>query len=269
MTNGPEFNYVEDPFMKQLKLMGWECNTGSSSDPSTTGREDFHEVLLVDDLKRKMREFNLDPEGQPWLDDERLNQAVYELQRLGAPTLMEANQNATKLLLKGTTVGGVEGWEEGRDRTIHFIDWENPRNNEFRAISQFCVKCPPGRADEYIYPDLVLFINGIPVVVVECKKPGKRQGLLKAIDQLQRYSNRRRQLGIVDSDVNEGNEKLFHYSQFQIASNFDHAAVGTFSSNAVHYLAWKDTSPRPLEEIEAEILALEEEIQGMLREVVS
>jgi type I restriction enzyme R subunit len=144
-------------------------------------------------------------------------------------------------------VDGVEGWDQGRGRTVAFIDWDHPENNSFRVINQFKLACPAGRADKHIIPDLVLFVNGIPLVVIEAKSPHATEPLESAIDQLQRYSNRRRGQGIVA--VDEGNEQLFHYAQFQIATCFDQARVGTFSALACHYLAWKDTSPTPMAQV--------------------
>ncbi len=178
-------------------------------------------------------------------------QAVNALQRLGTAKLLEANQKATELLLKGTVVDGVEGWDQGRGRTVHFIDWDNPDNNRFRAINQFQVACPAGQADKHIRPDIVLFVNGIPLVVVECKSPYAATPLEDAVNQLQRYANRRRDLGVVD--VNEGNEQLFHYSQFVVATCGEQARAGTFSSLAVRFLEWKDTSPTPMAEVADEL----------------
>ncbi|MFN9622511.1 MAG: type I restriction endonuclease subunit R [Cyanobacteriota bacterium] len=245
MSSGPEFELVERPFLDQLSAMGgWKVTTGNRDFPSATGRESFRDVLLTSDLRAALRRINLDPAGQPWLDEGRLTQAVNALQRLGSARLTEANQAATELILKGTVVDGVEGWDQGRGRTVSFIDWDHPENNTFRAVNQFALQCPAGRADRTIIPDLVLFVNGIPLVVVEAKSPTTTAPLEKAIDQLQRYGNRRRGLGIVDGD--EGNEELFHYAQFQIATCFEQARVGTFTALACHYLAWKDTSPTPM-----------------------
>lgn len=276
MSHGPEFDHVESPFIDQLQKMEWadgaQCwkfTTGNTVDPSATGRGDFREVLLIEDLKRMMRRININDIGDEWLDDGRLTQAVNTLQRLGVTSLTEANEKATELLLKGTTVDGVEGWNNGRAQTIQYIDWENPQNNEFRVINQFQVRCPPNRADKNIRPDLVLLVNGIPLVVIECKRPGSKQGLVEAVEQLKRYSNRRFAEGRVP--IAEGNERLFHYAQFQIATNYDYAAVGTFSSDAVHYLAWKDTSPCPMADVatalgkEADSLSQQETlVAGML-----
>ncbi len=246
-----EFAYVEEPFLNQLACMGWSVTTGNPDDPSNTGRQSLREVILEDDLRKALSRINLNAQGKPWLDEGRLTQAVNALKRLGTTRLLEANQAATALLLGGTVVDGVEGWEQGRGRTVHFVDWEHPENNTFRAVSQFWLACPEGQSDKAIIPDIVLFLNGIPVVVVEAKSPTLAAPLEAAVDQLQRYANRRRAMGLVD--VHEGNEQLFHYVQFLVATCGEEARVGTFSSLAVHYLAWKDTSPLPMAEVAAEL----------------
>ena len=277
MNPGPEFEHVEMPFLDQLVAMRdgqgrhhWKHTTGNLDQPTATGRENFREVLILDDLKTALHRINLDPQGQPWLDNDRITQAVNALQRLGTAKLLEANQKATELLLKGTVVDGVEGWEQGRGRTVHFIDWDQPENNTFRAVNQFKVACPAGQPHKHIIPDIVLFVNGIPLVVVEAKSPTVATPMEDAVNQLQRYANRRRGLGIVD--VNEGNERLFHYSQFVIATCGEQARVGTISSLAVHYLEWKDTSPVPMADVAAELgkegaaLSSQEKlVAGMLR----
>ncbi|MGM0575150.1 MAG: type I restriction endonuclease subunit R [Myxococcota bacterium] len=270
MSTGPEFLEVEEPFITQLNKMGWRYTTGNLGDPSVTQRETFREVLLRDDLRKALRRINLDPGGEPWLDEHRIDQATHALERLGTAKLLEANQKATELLYKGTTVDGVEGWEKGRAQTVHFIDWRNPENNTFRAINQFRVACPAGQPKKHMDPDIVLFVNGIPLVVVECKSPGAPSAMEAAIDQLQRYANQRKAHGVVD--FNEGSERLFHYGQFQIVTSGEEARVGTFSALADHYLEWKDTSPTPMAEVAAELgkdvkalTSQEKLVAGMLR----
>ena len=270
MTDGPELTLVEQPFVDQLVDMGWKFITGNFDHPTATGRGSFRDVLLLKELKTALRRINLDPDGNPWLDDDRLTQATNALQRLGTSKLLEANQKATELIVKGTQVDGVEGWDQGRQQTVHFIDWERPENNTFCAITQFQVACPAGQTDKHVRPDIVLFCNGIPLVVVECKSPYLATPLESAVDQLQRYANRRRSLGIVD--VDEGNEQLFHYSQFVVGTCGEEARVGTFSAQAVHFLEWKDTSPVPLAEVATErnkpiekLTSQEKLVAGMLR----
>jgi len=250
MSQGPEFTRVESPFMDQLDRMGWKLVTGSLESPSVTGRESFREVLIKDDLRKALHRINL-RDGEPWLDDGRISQAVSELDRISAPKLIEANQEATKLLLEGVTVEGLPDWEQGRSRTIHFIDWQNPENNTFTVMNQFRVDCPGGLSKGFIVPDLVLFVNGIPVVVVECKSPGSSEPVPTAIDQLRRYSNQRKDAGEVDD--NEGNEKLFHTNQFLVATSFDEARAGTIGADGQFFLEWKDTAPVPLADAAAEL----------------
>src|SRR5207248_4848266 len=133
----------------------------------------------------------LDPEGRPWLDEGRIGQAVAALERHGARKLIEANQAVTERLLAGTAVEGLPGWDGGRARTVHFIDWDHPGRNTFRVVNQFRLDEPGGQARKFFVPDLVLFVNGIPLVVIECKSPYLTDPIAEAIDQLQRYSNQR------------------------------------------------------------------------------
>lgn len=265
MSPGPEATYVEQRFIDQLISMGWKLTTGNLDFPSVTGRESFREVLLLDDLRKALRRINLNQRGEEWLDEGRISQAVSALDRLGAVKLIEANQAATALLLKGVVVEGVLGWDGGRDRTIHYIDWDHPERNTFRVISQLRVDEPGGQVHQFIVPDLVLFVNGIPLVVVECKSPGIPDPIEQAIEQLQRFANRRDWV-----DRNEGNEKLFHTNQFTVATCFDQARVGTITARAVHFLEWKDTSPVSMVKVAASLgktnLSSQEKlVAGMLR----
>ena len=265
MSGGPEFTYVEQPFIDQLIGMGWKYTTGNPDFPTASGRSSFREVLLHDDLKHALRRINRDAHGNEWLDEGRIATAVSAIERIASPKLMEANRAATELLLTGTTVEGVPGWDQGRNQTVHYIDWGHPENNTFRVVNQFRVDEPGGQAKKFIVPDLVLFVNGIPLVVVECKSPGEQEPMEQAIDQLQRYSNQR---SWVTDD--EGNERLFHTNQFLIGTYYDEARVGTISAQAVHYLEWKDTSPVPMAEVAAALgkncLSSQEKlVAGMLR----
>lgn len=265
MSSGPEFERVEQPFIDQLVPMGWKFTTGNLDHPSVTGRENFRQVLLLDDLRKALVRVNPDEKDNPWLDDARVSEAVSAIQRPGAHKLMEANEACTGLLLKGVTVEGVEGWDGGRARTVQFIDWEDPENNTFRVINQFRVDEPGGQVKQFVVPDLVLFVNGIPLVVVECKSPYLSAPMEEAIDQLQRYANLRHWV-----EGNEGNEKLFHTNQFVVGTFFDEARVGTIGASAVHFQEWKDTSPVPMAEVAASLgkrtLSSQEKlVAGMLR----
>ena len=236
---GWELEDVEKPFVTQLQALDWVYQAGSLDDPDATGRTAFAEVVQEALLRQQLRLLNRGPDGVPWLDDARLSEAVAAITRLGTHKLMEANQRATELLIKGLTVEGLPGWDGGRGQTIRYIDWDTPANNRFTVVNQYRVDCPPGfnSAKQFIVPDLVLLVNGIPLVVVECKSPSVTEPLAEAVDQLRRYSNRRKAAGEVHD--NEGCEALFATNQLLVVSSFDEARVGCVGADFAHYSQWK------------------------------
>lgn len=235
---GWELETVEKPFVEQLQGLGWGYVQGCIDDPAKTGRKSFAEVLQEDVLREQLRKLNL-REGKPWLDEARISEAVAALTRIGAAKLMEANQTATERLLLGVTVDGLPDWDGGRGQTIRFMDWDNPHNNTFTVINQYRVDCPPGydSGKAFIIPDVVLLVNGLPLVVVECKSPSVTDPLAEAVDQLRRYSNQRR--ANFEVEENEGNEALFHTNQFLIATSFDAARVGCIGAMFEHFTRWQ------------------------------
>ncbi|WP_066016099.1 type I restriction endonuclease subunit R [Endozoicomonas atrinae] len=233
-----EYTTTEQPFIEQLQHQGWEFIEGDLDDPAMTGRDSFAEVIQTGVLRQQLATINL-RDGKPWLGDDRISTAVGAITRIAASKLMEANQKGTELLLEGISVEGVEGWDGGRGRTIHFIDWDHPENNRFIVINQYKVQCPPGYDSDkkHIIPDLVLLVNGIPLVVVECKNPAAPEPLAQAIDQLRRYSNQRFESHEVEEK--EGNESLFYTNQLLIATSFDQCVAGTIGAQAGHFAPWK------------------------------
>lgn len=250
---GWELEDVERPFVEQLLGMGWNHVEGDIDIPAVTGRTGFNEVIQEQTLRERLRAINL-RDGAPWLDDERISEAVAAITRIAVPRLLEANQAATEPLLKGITVDGLPGWDGGRGQTIQYIDWYNPTNNHFTVINQYRVDCPPGynSGKAFIIPDLVLLVNGIPLGVVECKSPSVPEPLAEAVDQLRRYSNQRR--ANFEIEDNEGNEQLFYTNQLLIATSFDEARVGCIGGMFEHYSSWKTvTSVTNPQRTEAEV----------------
>nr|WP_299242945.1 type I restriction endonuclease subunit R [uncultured Halomonas sp.] len=264
----PEYSEVEKPFIDQLVSQGWQFIAGSVDSPAVTHRESFAEVVMEPLLRKRLHSIN-QRDGEPWLDDSRLDQAVSAITRLPASKVMEANRQATELLLNGLAVEGLEDWDGGRGQTVQFIDWDEPANNDFTVVNQFKVKCPPGHdlKDGHVIPDLVLFINGIPLVVVECKSRTVPEGITEAVDQLRRYHDQR----YLDTEVeeHEGTPALFATSQFLVASNFDEARAGTIGAGFSHYLSWKTVAPMREAEVAidlgvADLSAQQRLVAGML-----
>lgn len=236
-----EFEYVEKPFMEQLKVHGWETILSTTEapkfNPELTIRNDFHQVILESRLVDSLQKLN------EWLTEEQIEDVVNQIKRIGVHKgLIEANNDFLKLILENPIVTVNEDIG-AKSRSVKVIDFENIENNNFLAVNQFKV-LTPGTIRESIIPDIVLFVNGIPVGVIECKYPSSEEAdpMEEGITQLLRYANRRE-----ESTEKEGNEKLFHYNQLMVSTTREEACIGTITSDYDHYLEWKDTYPVPLD----------------------
>lgn len=238
---------VELPFIAQLVGLGWTYLPGDIHDPKRTERASFRDVILEARLRAALEKINPDAAGAPWLDDARIDQAIHDLAHpLGGLRLLEANETATDRLLLGTTVAGDPERGHDRDQPVRYIDFADPERNDFLVVNQFRVDPVASIGDRgHIIPDLVLFVNGIPLVVVECKSPFVTNPMDEAIEQLLRYSSQR------VYGTAEGAEQLFHYNQLLIATWGRTAKVGTIGALGEHYAEWKDTSPVPKADVAA------------------
>ncbi len=247
MTIGPEWERVERPLLEQLFSFGWETLIWAERlSDDIDFRSSDRDVLLERRLRAALLKINRGPDDEPWLDEARVGLAIAELRSLPAGVkLLEANRISTELLLGGVPVPGFEGWDGGRDQTINYIDWDNWEVNDFLAVSQFTV-ATPGQAPN-IRPDVTLFVNGIPLVVIEAKPPGHESAIVDAVDQLRRYANQR------GSEAPEGAEQLFWTSQFTVATTGVRAEAATFSALPEHYMAWKDPHPATVADVAASL----------------
>ena len=184
-----EWSLVERPFLEQLRAMGWKYLQGDPDVPDFTERESFREIILKARLRARLREINLDDSGKPWLDDDRINEVMRALENITGSGLVERNENALQLLYDGFAVAGDPAHVAAPSKLIDYIDWRHPERNEFLAVNQFRVEVPGTRRS--IRPDIVLFVNGIPLVVIECKNPATADPTAAAIDQLRRYAEER------------------------------------------------------------------------------
>jgi len=132
MAQSPdEKTYVEIPFIEQLEGMGWGHIEGDIDVPYLTERDSFRDVLLTARLRKAIKQINLDDEGNPWLDDDRVNEVVSRLERISAPKLLEANKEAYDLILQGIEVAGDPARHDGREKSVAVIDFEHPERNDF------------------------------------------------------------------------------------------------------------------------------------------
>ncbi len=233
-----EKEYVEEPLLRQLEGLKWSilrAGEEGKGDPSVTFRESFAEVIIEKKLSEALLRIN------PWLEEDQLPPIV---RQITTPTitggLTEHNRYIFEKLLENTV---AENRKTGRPEAVRYIDFKNPDQNEFLAISQFKVVIPS--TEKHIIPDIVLFINGLPVVVIECKSAYLPDPMGEAIEQLMRYQNRR-------SEEPEGNQKLFWYNQLVVATSKQLCRYTSITGEFEHFIEWKDPFPFSLNDIKTE-----------------
>ena len=229
----PERDEVEQPLIDQLVAMGW---THLQFAGPGDGRQTFSEVILEDRFRHAVRAINLDPDGQPWLDDERLttivNRAIREPEQG-----VQGNIAFTELLTGAElTVEGRPDWDDGLRQPVRLVDWEHPERNELLVVSQFRIDTFEGRRP-YVVPDLVLFVNGLPFAVIECKNPGPT-AVDEAITQLHGYA----------SDAPD----IARFTQLLIATDRETAQYGTITSPPEYFATWRLVEPAIEQTIRAE-----------------
>jgi type I restriction enzyme R subunit len=236
-----EYSHVEKPFIEQLKSLGWNTDRNQvlelemQQTPEQSYRTSFSEVVLLPKLRQALISIN------PFLTEGQVDEVVRKITTFQKNSLIENNQQVLSYLLENTTVSANEQTGE-LSPTVRFIDFENIEKNVFTAISQFKVKVTG--TDHHIIPDLVLFVNGLPIVLVEAKSSKVKEPIAEAIDQLMRYSEQR-------GDTGEGNKELFFYNQFIITTCRTEAKFGTITTGIEkHFYRWTDPYPKSLNDLE-------------------
>jgi len=221
--NGNKFNedtLSEKPAIEQLKGMGYKYISGDKFDPQETEdseRTSRREVVLIARLRKKLTELN------PEATEETIEKAVRQVTSIQGTGLLDENRGFYKDLASNIS---IEQDYEGRRRnvTIKFIEFDEKKieKNEFLVVNQFWVKGPK----ELARPDIVIFINGIPLAVIECKSPVAREtGVGDAIGQLIRYQNE------IPS--------LFRTNQILIGCNLFGAKYGVVGVKPEDFHEWK------------------------------
>ncbi|MDC1093964.1 type I restriction endonuclease subunit R [Porticoccus sp.] len=230
-----ELDKVELPALEQLQSLGWSYIEGAQLSPDESDeRSSLKEVVLEKRLTTSLKRIN------PWVNDENLRKVIRELTKTLYSNLVEANQGIWTQINQCISVMQDLG-KGNKGQTVHIIDFENPENNEFLCTNQFKVS----GVNQNIIPDILCFVNGLPLAVIECKSPYITNPMEAGIDQLLRYANRR------TPENDEGAEKLFHYNSMMVSTHRDKARVGTITSRMEHYLEWKDPYPLTVEQVGA------------------
>ena len=239
-----EYLHVEKPFLGQLAALGWTViDQGQGfipSDPAASLRGSFREWLLPEVFREAVRAINRTADGTAWLTDRQLDDLRDQILRQPNRTLLEANEAVQALFLKAQVERNEVTGES--DPVVSLIDFAYPERNVFHAINQFRIDTP-GCVKQCIIPDIVLFVNGIPLVVMEAKigDANTANPMHAAFEQLLRYRNGRADTAA--AGLREGEPRLFHTNLLLICTCGEKATYGSVTSGYEHFYAWKDIWP--------------------------
>ena len=263
-----ERSFVEKPFLDQLAALGWQVvdqGPGVPTDPTKSFRTSFREVILEGVFRQSLHEINRTEQGQPWLTDKQIDDLIDEILNQPAKSLVEANEAVLKLLYRAQVdVNEVTGEQYPN---VKLIDFEHPERNHFLAINQFRIDTP-GAGKDFIIPDIVLFVNGLPLVVVECKDANEftANPMYEAFQQLMRYSDQREETK--QAGLREGEPRLFFTNQLLIRTCGDRADFGTITATDEEFFyPWKDIFPEKYRQFTPPLGHVRQQetlIQGML-----
>ena len=215
-----EDQLIEQPAIGLLQDIGWETlncySEFEQAEESPLGRKTKSEVVLTARLETALKRFN------PTATDDTVAKAVEELtQSRAVMSPVEANREIYTLLKDGVKITLSEPDSEGETvEVLQVIDWEHPENNDFFAASQFWIT-----GEMYTKrPDIVCFVNGIPLVLMEFKRIDVH---LRAA-----YNDNLR-------DYKDTIPHLFWYNAFIFLSNGTESKVGSLTADWEHFAEWK------------------------------
>lgn len=223
-----------------LESLGWEYVYGLAIAPGAeiAERESFEQVILTARLRKQLALIN------PNIPEAAREQAIQKVLRLYSPTLIANNEEFHGFLVEKIRIPYQQGGYQ-RSHEVALIDFDNGENNEFLAVNQFTVV----ENNQNKRPDILLFVNGLPLVVVELKNAADEKATVRsAFEQIQTYT------AIIP--------RLFNYNAICVISDGHDAKAGSLSADFSRFMAWKTVDGK--KEASRFVPQLETLIKGML-----
>jgi type I restriction enzyme R subunit len=207
----------------EQETLQWLASTGYTSvygldiapDGDAAERSSYQQVLLVDRLRAAINRLN------PLIPLVAREDALQQVLNLDTPVLLSANRAFHRLLVNGVPVEYQQD-NETRGDFVRLIDFADVTANEWLAVNQFSIKGPKHTRR----PDIILFVNGLPLVLLELKNPADvKADVWQAYDQIQTYKEQ-----IPD---------VFQYNEILVISDGSEALMGSLSANAERFMAWR------------------------------
>jgi len=217
MSPAPRESGLELAVLDLLDRLGWRVEHGPDIAPGVlrAKRSDYREVVLAGPLREAVVRLN------PDLPLDAVDDVVKTALRPESQVAESENWRGYRLLVEGVPVDyrAVDG--SIRSARARLIDFDRPDRNDYLAVNQFTVLGTRERR-----PDVVLFVNGLPLVLMELKRPGDENGTLRgAFNQIQTYR----------ADIAD----LFTWNQVTVISDGTQARAGSFTAGWEHYAPWK------------------------------
>lgn len=202
-------------------------------------RSDYKNTLLPFRLREAISRLN------PNIPLAAREDAFMQVQDLGIPSLLSANRHFHKLLVNGVPVQYQKDGETRGD-FVRLVDWETPAKNDWAAVNQFSIKGPRHTRR----PDIILFVNGLPLVLIELKNPADETAdVWKAYDQIQTYKEQ-----IPD---------VFQYNEVLVISDGTEALLGSLSADSERFMAWRTIDGNVLDPL-GQFQELQTLVRGLL-----
>ncbi|MDD2889336.1 MAG: type I restriction endonuclease subunit R [bacterium] len=210
---------VEQAALEILLELGYKILYGPDIAPEPDGktpeRQSYSDIVLVDRLKDAINKLN------PNIPQEAKEEALKKILRNESPNLITNNQQFHKILVNGLDIDYRKDDRIINDK-VWLFDFKEINNNEFLAVNQFTII----ENNNNRRPDIILFVNGLPLTVIELKNPADENATIKtAFNQLQTYKHQ------IPS--------LFNYNEILVISDGTDARAGTITSNWERFLPWK------------------------------
>ena len=207
---------IEQFVLDILAQLEWEIVNGPTIGPDGTMEREYKDVVLNRRLEIALARLN------PDISPESRGEAVRRIIHTISVDLLADNQDFHKLLVEGVDIEHRAGDGSLRTIPVRLFDFEKPENNDFVAVNQLTVI----QDDVNRRPDVVLFVNGLPLVVIELKNAvDVKANLQAAYNQIQTY---KQQIG-----------NLFRFNELCVISDGLDARVGTLTAPAERFMAWK------------------------------
>ncbi|MGK8792342.1 type I restriction endonuclease subunit R [Pseudomonas aeruginosa] len=232
----------------EQETLGWLSELGYAHlygpdiahDGDNPERASYRDVLLTMRLRTAIARLN------PQIPLAAREDALRQVLELGVPVQLSANRLFHRLLVGGVPVQYQKDGETRGD-FVRLIDWADVRANEWLAINQFSIQGPKHTRR----PDIILFVNGLPLVLLELKNPADvHADLVKAFDQLQTYKEQ-----IPD---------VFHYNEILVISDGSEARMGSMSADIERFARWRTIDGVTVDPL-GEFNELETLVRGVLQ----